>query len=97
MDKFKKTDTTIIYCLFFPIKTASVFALTRFLLMSVKVLWKLKLYEEAIMICAGVVFFLCTIIPSSQLARRVIELANYAVKAGVVCWQVKLCDPHLAP
>ena len=22
-------------------------------------------------------------------------LANYAVKAGVVCWQVKLCDPHL--
>jgi len=23
-------------------------------------------------------------------------LANYAVKAGVVCWQVKLCDPHLS-
>ena len=22
-------------------------------------------------------------------------LANYAVKAGVVCLQVKLCDPHL--
>jgi len=22
-------------------------------------------------------------------------LSNYAVKAGVVCWQVKLCDPHL--
>ena len=23
-------------------------------------------------------------------------MANYAVKAGVVCWQVKLCDPHLS-
>ena len=23
-------------------------------------------------------------------------LANYAVKAGVVCLQVKLCDPHLS-
>jgi len=23
-------------------------------------------------------------------------LANYAIKAGVVCWQVKLCDPHLS-
>ena len=22
--------------------------------------------------------------------------ANYAVKAGVVCWQVKLCDSHLS-
>ena len=22
-------------------------------------------------------------------------LVNYVVKAGVVCWQVKLCDPHL--
>ena len=23
-------------------------------------------------------------------------MANYAVKAGVVCWQGKLCDPHLS-
>ena len=23
-------------------------------------------------------------------------LANYAVKAGVVCLQAKLCDPHLS-
>jgi len=23
-------------------------------------------------------------------------LANYALKAGVVCLQVKLCDPHLS-
>ena len=23
-------------------------------------------------------------------------MANYAVKAGVVCLQIKLCDPHLS-
>jgi len=23
-------------------------------------------------------------------------MANYAVKAGVVCWHVKLCDPQLS-
>ena len=26
----------------------------------------------------------------------ILTLANYAVKAGVVCLQVKLCDPHLS-
>jgi len=41
---------------------------------------------------------------SSKLYQLVLQLfiqsrcplANYAVKAGVVCLQVKLCDPHLS-
>jgi len=41
---------------------------------------------------------------SSKLHQLVLQLfsqswfplANYAVKAGVVCLQVKLCDPHLS-
>jgi len=36
---------------------------------------------------------------SSKLHQLVLSwrpLANYAVKAGVVCLQVKLCDPHLS-
>jgi len=43
--------------------------------------------------CSG--YFPCLRCPS-LLIQSWRPLANYAVKAGVVCLQVKLCDPHLS-
>ena len=42
-----------------------------------------KLHQSS----AGAVTVHSVVAPSGEL---------YAVKAGVVCWQVKLCDPHLS-
>ena len=45
------------------------------------------------------VAILCGLLPGDRISIALgmsVYLANYALKADVVCLQIKLCDPHLS-